>query len=165
MRWSKGCDCTPNSGWKNYLREFVESVAIIVNSVYEEYLSNYSIDKWQLRNNYIDVILGRVPESDFIRKHIDLNEDLNLEKIISNLLQSQYERQRMFTSCGWFFDDFDRIEPHNIIAYASQSLNLISELNGIDYFEVLKPLLEKIVSTKTGITGVDVFNKFYIRPR
>lgn len=164
MRWSRGCGCTQNSEWKNYLREFVESVAIIVNNVYEDYLSKFSMDKWQLRNNYIDVILGRVSETEFIREHFDLNDDLEREKIISNLLQAQFERQRMFTSCGWFFEDFDRIEPHNIIAYASQSLNLVSELNGIDYFDVVNPYLKKIVSTKSGITGVDVFNKFYTRP-
>jgi len=27
------------------------------------------------------------------------------------LMAAQCERQRMFTSCGWFFEDFDRIEP------------------------------------------------------
>ncbi len=32
----------------------------------------------------------------------------------------------MFTSCGWFFEDFDRIEPRNVVAYAMSSLVNVS---------------------------------------
>ncbi len=38
----------------------------------------------------------------------------------------------MFTSCGWFFDDFDRIEPKNNIAYAAQAVRLAERATGVD---------------------------------
>ena len=35
-------------------------------------------------------------------------------------MESQAARQKMFTSCGWFFDELNRIEPRNNIGYAAQ---------------------------------------------
>ena len=46
------------------------------------------------------------------------------------LLEAQRQRQRMFTSCGWFFDDFDRIEPKNNVAYAAQAVRLTHQATG-----------------------------------
>ena len=48
------------------------------------------------------------------------------------MLEAQRERQRMFTSCGWFFDDFDRIEPKNNVAYAAQAVRLARLATGVD---------------------------------
>lgn len=162
-RWSTGCECTPNSGWKNHLKDFVDFVANIVNDAYVNSLSKFAIDYWDIRNKYIDVILGKILEGEFIQKHIQINGDKDLESRISVLLQSQFERQRMYTSCGWFFEDFDRIEPNNIIAYACQALNIITEITNIDYYEDVKPYLEKIVSVNSGLTGLEVFQKYYKR--
>ncbi len=161
-RWSTGCDCTQNSSWKKSLREFVDLVAEIVNDEYLSYLSSTTIDPWELRNKYIDVVLGRISEQAFIQQNIPDNGD-DFSENLSRLLKAQFERQRMFTSCGWFFEDFDRIEPKNIIAYACQALVLISELNQVDYVEVVKPILERITSTKTGLNGLTVFNHYYRR--
>ena len=161
-RWSTGCDCTPDSAWKKSLREFVDLVADIVNDEYIKTLSSSTIDPWDLRNNYIDVVLGKISEQTFLNQYKIINGDIFSEKV-SKLLTAQFERQRMFTSCGWFFDDFDRIEPHNIIAYACQALNIISELKEVDYFDEVKPILERISSIKTGLNGVTVFNQYYRR--
>jgi len=81
------------------------------------------------------------------------------------LLRAQYERQRMFTSCGWFFDDFDRIEPQNIIAYATQALIWTAMVDRVDYFPRIVPILKSIVSRKSGISGFDVFNRYLERSR
>ena len=51
---------------------------------------------------------------------------------IQILLAAQYERQRVFTSCGWFFDDFGRIEPQNNVAYAAQAVWLTYLATGVD---------------------------------
>lgn len=160
-RWSTGCDCTPNSEWKKLLREFVDLVAEIVNDEYSRSLSSFSINPWELRNRYIDVVLGKYSENEFFQQNLEIHaSDISVEKM-TKLLTAQFERQRMFTSCGWFFDDFDRIEPHNIIAYACQALNIISEINHKNYSDEFQPILERIISTKTGLTGLEVFNQYY----
>jgi hypothetical protein len=30
----------------------------------------------------------------------------------------------LFTSCAWFFDDIDRLEPRQVLAYAARALEL-----------------------------------------
>ncbi|HSM23352.1 MAG TPA: DUF3536 domain-containing protein [Anaerolineaceae bacterium] len=162
-RWSIGCDCTPHSEWKRHLRTFAEFVGNIVNDVYLTELKGFSIDIWQMRHNYIDVLLGKISENEFVKKYIPNIVDRNVENRIIILLKAQNERQRIFTSCGWFFEDFDRIEPHNILAYCSQALNYVSAINGIDYYDQCKPLLSEIKSIKTGKTAMEVFKKFYKR--
>ncbi len=162
-RWSTGCDCTPKSDWKQNLKEFTDFVGLLVNQAYEEKLSEYSVDIWNLRNRYIEVILNKISLRDLITEVIGTN--LSQEEInkINHLLQAQYERQRMYTSCGWFFEDFDRIEPQNTIAYAIQSLLFTQEVTGLNYSSVIEPYLLKIESNMTGLTGMDVYIKFIER--
>lgn len=162
-RWFSGCDCTPNSDWKDHLRKFTEFVEKIVDDVYREELTKFTDDIWSLRHNYIDVLLGKISEHNHVKKFIPNIEDQIVAERIITLLKAQYERQRIFTSCGWFFEDFDRIEPHNIIAYCCQALNYISAINGIDYYDQSKLLLEPVKSVTTGKMAIEIFNKFYKR--
>ncbi|HSD85196.1 MAG TPA: DUF3536 domain-containing protein, partial [Anaerolineae bacterium] len=41
-------------------------------------------------------------------------------------------RQRMFTSCGWFFEKLDRPEPRYVIAQAMRAIQLIKQATGTD---------------------------------
>jgi hypothetical protein len=62
----------------------------------------------------------------------------------------------MYTSCGWFFEDFDRIEPRNNLAYASQASRLTYLATGIDLCAGLRQDLQGLVSPVTGLTGEQV---------
>jgi hypothetical protein len=75
------------------------------------------------------------------------------------LLEAQRERQRIFTSCGWFFDDFNRIEPKNNVAYAAQALRLTNLAVGVNLTDQLKSDLHYVVSQRTGIRGDKVLQK------
>jgi hypothetical protein len=75
------------------------------------------------------------------------------------LLRAQYERQRMFTSCGWFFDDFDRIEPRNNVAYAAQAVLLTEKAMEVDLTRQALSALGKVRSWRTGLTADEVFRK------
>jgi len=76
---------------------------------------------------------------------------------LSLLLESQRERQRMFTSCGWFFDDFDRIEPRNNLAYAAQAVRLAQLATGEDLAPQADSDLNLVVSPRTGLRADAVF--------
>jgi hypothetical protein len=71
----------------------------------------------------------------------------------------------MYTSCGWFFEDFDRIEPQNIIAYATQALILTNKVNGVDYFTKIESKLERIVSSTSGVSGLAMYNQYLLRSK
>ena len=75
------------------------------------------------------------------------------------MLESQRERQRIFTSCGWFFEDFDRIEPRNVITYAAQAVRLARLATGDDLASQVLADLRHVVSPKTGLRADQVFNQ------
>ena len=78
------------------------------------------------------------------------------------LLEAQRERQRMYTSCGWFFDDFDRIEPKNNLAYASQAVRLVRLASGVDLEPYLTKDLSKVRSPSSGLRADRIF-RYYLR--
>jgi len=84
------------------------------------------------------------------------------EERITLLLRGQYERQRIFTSCGWFFEDFDRIEPRNNVAYAASAVWLTYQATGVDLSPLAMDYLNKVKSWRTGIWASTVF-RHYLR--
>jgi hypothetical protein len=82
-------------------------------------------------------------------------KELSKEKVrqIVLLLQAQHERQKMFTSCGWYHDDFARIEPRNNLAYAARAAWLVHQATGIDLAAQLSNDLRFVVSHRTGLRG------------
>jgi hypothetical protein len=64
----------------------------------------------------------------------------------------------MFTSCGWFFDDFDRIEPKNNLAYAAQAVRLARLATGEDLAPSAIADLKQVVSPRTAHRADVAFN-------
>ncbi len=155
-RWRGICDCTLNSDWKQALKIAMDKTAALIDEVYTHTFADYEVDAWAFRDAYIQVILGQIRETDFIRSWIPEIDQTGLEKI-SLLMRGQVDRQRMYTSCGWFFDDFDRIEPINVVSYAAQALYWTSLVSGAGYPQTLRPYFEKISSWRTGLNGAKVF--------
>ncbi|MAT41014.1 MAG: glycoside hydrolase [Anaerolineaceae bacterium] len=155
-RWRGICDCTIHSDWKQSLKQAIDETAAFIDTVYVETLATYDVDPWTFRDDYIRVILGQISESEFIRSWIPNISPSDLQTI-SLLMRGQINRQRMYTSCGWFFDDFDRIEPINVVSYAAQALYWISRVSGKNYMEQLLPSYKKISSWRSNLNGADVF--------
>jgi Domain of unknown function (DUF3536)/Glycosyl hydrolase family 57 len=159
-RWLGSCACTPGDGrWKTHLHLVLERLGRQLDQLYLQYTLPRFSNPWELRNRYIFKMLGiqtveeliaevagrYLPDDDVVRTHI--------------LLEAQRERQRMFTSCGWFFDDFDRIEPKNNLAYAAQAVRLARMATGVDLERAVLEDLNQIVSSRTGLRGDRVFLK------
>lgn len=81
------------------------------------------------------------------------------------LLKAQYERQRMFTSCGWFFEDFHRIEPQNNIAYAANAVWITQKATGLDLSPAIFQRLEAVRSHQTGLSAATVFSQTLLRAK
>ncbi len=159
-RWMGECDCTTGDGrWKDYLRQAFNRLAATLNQLYSEHLRPLKIDPWKLRNRYIHVLLGELSLEDLVG---DMSGRLFSEEDMARLrllLDSQYHRQRMFTSCGWFFEDFDRIEPCNNVAYAAQAVQLAYRATGIDLAPKALDDLRYVTSHTTGLRGDMVFTR------
>jgi hypothetical protein len=75
------------------------------------------------------------------------------------LLEAQYYQQCSFTSCGFFFEDLDRIEPRNDIAFARRAISLIWQALEIDLQAEFVHDLQKVKSWRTSLTGADIYRQ------
>jgi alpha-amylase/alpha-mannosidase (GH57 family) len=163
MRWMGECGCTNNATWKAPLRWGLEKLSEELDESFDSFMGQFTPRKWQLRNDYIHVFLGDMDLKSLLRKYI--KESLSVDEIkkIGMILAAQYERQRMFTSCGWFFDSFHRIEPQNNIAYAAQATWLTEQVTGKHIKSKALALLRKVRDQRTGLRGDTVFTERYQR--
>ncbi|HEX9013347.1 MAG TPA: DUF3536 domain-containing protein, partial [Anaerolineaceae bacterium] len=156
-RWMGDCACTSHNAWKAPLRQSLDQLAGEVDRVYEQFLSRWIPDPWALRNAYVHVFLGEVSSADLFSE--TAGKKLTPDEIwrIGLLLEAQRERQRMFTSCGWFFEDFNRIEPKNNIAYAARAAWLVRQAAGVNLAPAAQVSLRRVRSHRTGLTAAQVF--------
>jgi hypothetical protein len=156
MRWKGKCDCTPHSTWKEPFRNSLDALGREIDTLYVEGMQKYDHDTWETRNQYGSVVCGEESPDEFVQRVFgDMTEPERTRLIV--LLTAQVERQRMFTSCGWFFDDLDRIEPRNNIFYAAQAVWLTKFATGKDLAGYGSELLSKVSSWRSGLTGDIVF--------
>jgi hypothetical protein len=164
MRWMGECGCTAgDSSWKTYLRMAFDRLADSLEKVYLEFVSPYIPEPYTLRNRYIEVMLGQVSSNELIHELAGKRLEPDITKSIQQLLEAQRERQRMFTSCGWFFEDFARIEPKNNVAYAAQAVRLTCMATGVNLAAQAYAELQHVLSYQTGLRGDTVFRRQYQR--
>ena len=146
-RWRSDCSCgdgTPgyHHKWRKPLRDAMNYLRDKLAEIYER--SDLFIDKWEARNDYIDVILDRCDENinSFLKAHVErkLNYDERMRALM--FLEMQRNSLLMFTSCGWFFDEISRIEPVQIMRYAARAIELAKILTG----ENLEPAFMKLLA-------------------
>jgi len=163
LRWSGECGCTPRGTWKAPMRQAMSRISLILDEYYEKELANLVAEPWELHSQYIHVMLGQQSVEDLVQSQA--GRKLNQEELWRTqlLLAAQYQRARMFTSCGWFFDDFDRIEPKNNIAYTAQAVWLTGLACRTDLSVQAMSLLKKVKSLRTGLRADQVFAYYYSR--
>jgi alpha-amylase/alpha-mannosidase (GH57 family) len=164
VRWMGSCGCAGNAEWKAPLRRAFD---LLAEAIDEQYLlavvPHLPDDPWELRHRYIEVVLGETSAEQLITAVTCKQLPQQEVRKISYLLRAQFERQRIFTSCGWFFDDFDRIEPRNNVAYAAQAVWLTEKATGVDLSPLALSLLSHVRSWRTGLQADEVFRRHLMR--
>jgi alpha-amylase/alpha-mannosidase (GH57 family) len=159
-RWREGCTCTPgDSGWKRHLRGALDRLAQEMDVLYQDEVGRWVTDPWRLRNGYIQVVLGKTEGRAFLAQQASGKLTEEQTKRILTLLEAQYRRQAMYTSCGFFFEDLSRLEPRYIIAYAAKAIHLVKEATGISLEGGFKRDLRRAVSWITDQTGEDIYEE------
>jgi hypothetical protein len=115
------------------------------------------LDPWKLRNHLIYVMLGKMSMDALIQEQAGRVLPTQQAKRLALSLNAQKERQRMFTSCGWYFEDFNRLESKYNLAYAAQAVWLARQATGVDLSPELVSDLRHVVSHRTGLRGDAVF--------
>lgn len=165
VRWMGACGCAAHGEWKAPLRSAVNKIAGLIDTQYFEFTSRFVKDPLELRHAYIKVFLGEISFEEFMASQAEHMPDEKNLQIIKLLLEAQFEKQRMFTSCGWFFEDFDRIEPRNNVSYAAQAVWLTFLATGVDFSDQAVALLGRVKSWRTGNRADGVFINHLNRAR
>jgi len=143
-RWSDVCGCTPSALWKKGLHNALDLLANRVDGAYIDRARTWLKDPDEALEDFIHVVLGEMDYPKWQSTHATTGfDDLN-SLALRRLMQAQFERQRMFTSCGWFFEEFDRIEPANNLKYAAQAVVLTEAATGQCITEELLPSFHAI---------------------
>lgn len=165
-RWKEDCGCTTggkpswNQRWRSPLRAALTSLARALDSAYEEDTRGILADPWQARDDYIELVSERNPDSsrEFVLAHA--TRELSAEEIsrVLSLLESQRNAQLMFTSCGWFFADISGLESVQVLRYAARAVELAGPHRRTDLEKRLIEDLRGAVSNIAGKgTGADIY--------
>ncbi len=171
-RWRADCGCSTgghqgwNQAWRAPLREGLDWLRDTLAPLYEENAGTLLTDPWKARDDYIDIILDRSPETHerFLADHArrPLTEPETVE--VLKLLELQRHAMLMYTSCGWFFSDLSGIETVQVLQYAGRAVQLARELGG----DALEPrFLERLEQARSNVPrhgdGSHIYERF-VRP-
>ncbi|GHO75298.1 hypothetical protein KSD_30690 [Ktedonobacter sp. SOSP1-85] len=161
-RWSGGCTCTEGeSSWKSVLRRALSRLAERGDLLFEQYTAEVFQDPWAARNDYLALRNGWESEESFWSRHGKGGQrpEQQLEYRARLLLEAQYYQQYSFTSCAFFFEDLDRIEPRNAIAFARRAISLTWQAVDVDLqYDFLQDLLPAR-SWRSQQSGVDLYKE------
>ena len=162
-RWCTECACTPGARWKKPFFTAMRDISSWVGSVYETHASQLVPDPWEVRNQIVQMKHGQKKLKEVCSEYgATCLDDENLQKL-EMLLRAQYECVRMFTSCGWFFDEFHRIEPQNNIAYAAKAIWLTQKATGEHIDPKIIEEMAHVRSEKTGLRADTILSQTFIR--
>jgi alpha-amylase/alpha-mannosidase (GH57 family) len=138
-RWRSDCGCNSgregwNQQWRGPLRDALDYLRDCVAGLFENKAAEMLHHPWAARNDYIDVVLDRSPDSLwlFFEKHS--RHQLKPAETIDalKLLEMQRHAMLMYTSCGWFFDELSGIETMQVLQYAGRVIQLARETGNVD---------------------------------
>lgn len=161
-RWDTGCDCTEgDSSWKHALRSALNHLAVRLDTLYETTAATALRDPWTARDTWLAVRNGWVSGRTFWTRY-GVNGRRPFKRVraetIKHLLEAEYYGQAMFTSCGFFFEDLERIEPRNDIAFARRAISLAWQATHTDLQTEFLADLAAARSWRTGRTGADIYH-------
>lgn len=126
-RWAGGCDCGTGGsgwdyGWRAPLRQSLNGFRDALAEHYEVSASPLLHDVWGARDDY--AVLWLAPDEarlEWWDRHLRPGAD---RLAAARWLEMQRCEMRMFTSCGWFFDDPSGLETRQVLRYAARALEL-----------------------------------------
>jgi alpha-amylase/alpha-mannosidase (GH57 family) len=161
-RWRGDCGCNSgghagwNQAWRAPLRDALDWLRDSMAPEYEEKAATLLKNPWEARQDFIEIILDRSPETleRFLAQHATGPLSRDDTTLALKLLELQRHLMLMYTSCGWFFDELSGLETAQVIQYAGRALQLAKDLsgNGIEarFLEMLEQAKSNIPEHRNG---------------
>ncbi|HUQ49411.1 MAG TPA: DUF3536 domain-containing protein [Terriglobales bacterium] len=135
-RWRADCSCKTGGDagwsqqWRSPLRSGLDTLRDRLAELHDQKGRLYFRDPWEARNDYINILLKRSPQTmwTFMERHATrpLNDEEHAAAL--TMLEIQRNAMLMYTSCGWFFDEISGLETVQVIRYAARAIQLAEEL-------------------------------------
>jgi hypothetical protein len=165
-RWATGCACTPGRPyWKGALRRALDNIAHEIDEIYVDFVRRYDLAPWTLRDDYVAVLLGRMHGLAFLAEHHLGHLSTVIQQRLLMLLDAQAYRQQMYVSCGFFFDDLERIESRYAVANAVKAIASVMYVTGDDLTRGFRRDLSVAISPSTGRTGAQILDEILAEAR
>ena len=161
-RWRSDCGCKmapekqSQQAWRTPLRDGLDRLAEELHAIYEPEAARVFGDPWAARDAYGQIV-GRL---DRATAPLPVPpRDPQETARARDLLELERNALRMFTSCGWFFDDIAGIEAVQILRYAARAIDLA----GSDGPRLEARLLQRLALARSNDpalgTGADVYRR------
>jgi alpha-amylase/alpha-mannosidase (GH57 family) len=170
-RWRSDCGCNAghagwNQKWRGPLRAALDFLRDEAALLFERHAGELLRDPWAARNDYINVILDRLPESLWIFFEKHSQRQLQAEETVKvlKLLEMQRHAMLMYTSCGWFFDEISGIETVQVLQYAGRVIQLAAVTTKVDLESEFVNLLAKAESNIPELSNGAKVYEMLVRP-
>jgi hypothetical protein len=129
-RWRSACGCrmhpdrVSSQAWRAVLRDSLDWLAGELHAIYEREGAEYFADPWAVRDAFGETAgAGDAAVLQFVRDHTPGRSAAERVRA-AELLELERNALRMFTSCGWFFDDIAGLESRQVLRYAARAVEL-----------------------------------------
>lgn len=157
-RWDSGCTCTPgDSSWKRPLRRALRSLAGRIDELFEAETEEFFARPWHVLEHYIELRDGTVTPDAFFVHHARRPLSQRERQRLHGLLEMQFDRQAMFVSCAWFFEDLDRIEPRIALNHARRAIRLAERHAGANLDADFRSDLVHSASLRSGVNAAEIY--------
>ncbi|HEX7251418.1 MAG TPA: DUF3536 domain-containing protein [Thermoanaerobaculia bacterium] len=155
-RWQGVCACQTglhpewSQAWRAPLREALDWLRDELASRCERHAAPLFPDFWSVRNDWISVLLERRPDAleEFLARHARHSLSESEKDMAVRLLEIQNLSMRMFTSCGWFFDDPAGLETGIVLRFAGRAIELGARAFNENLESAFRERLEAVRSNK-----------------
>lgn len=161
-RWFRDCGCHTggqpgwNQKWRKPLRDAFDKLNESLVELYEFEGKKYFKKIWEVRDDYISILLNPVQENKtkFLQKHLHSKHLLKEKSKALRLLETQKYMLYMYTSCGWFFSELSGIETLQNLKYAAKAISLASHFDEFilssEYYDFLEQAKSNLDNRKNG---------------
>ena len=164
-RWRADCGCRlaperpTHQRWRAPLRQGLDWLAGELHALFEREGSGLLGDAWEARDAYGAVVASDGTTIDpWLRQRVPGLNEGDTRVRARELLELERNALRMFTSCGWFFDDIAGIEAVQVLRYAARAI----ELAGPGAAQLEAGLLERLARAESNDASVGNGRDLYL---
>ncbi|HMH83137.1 MAG TPA: DUF3536 domain-containing protein [Gemmatimonadales bacterium] len=165
-RWRADCGCrvaperASQQRWRAPLRAALDWLAHELHAIFEAAAGALLVDPWAARDAY-GAVLGATDDAvaRFWDEWLRRSADPSARARAHDLLELERHALRMFTSCGWFFDDIAGLESVIVLRSAARAIDLA----GPEAARLEAGLLERLALAPSNDPAVGSGRELYLQ--